>query len=144
MVEVCVPYLSEPHRDRALAWVLDRYEYPVTIAPGSEPWSKALATMPAIYESKASVVIVADADVWTEGLPEAVSAVEGGAPWAIPHGQVFRLSPEGTEAVYQGQSWQDQTLDRRPYLGVWGGGIVVARREVILSTPLDCRFTGWG
>ncbi len=100
--------------------------------------------MPAVARSRADVVVVADADCVTDGLEEAIRAVEMGAPWAKPHRDVHRLSEEGTEAVYNGGDWREQSLDREVYRGVAGGGFVVARREVILSIPLDSRFTGWG
>lgn len=35
-------------------------------------------------------------------------------------------------------------LTQRSYEGVEGGGMVVARREVVQSVPLDARFVGWG
>lgn len=100
--------------------------------------------MPAVVRSRADIVVVADADCVTDGLEEAIRAVEMGAPWAKPHRDVHRLSEEGTEAVYNGGDWREQSLDREVYRGVAGGGFVVARREVILSIPLDSRFTGWG
>lgn len=34
--------------------------------------------------------------------------------------------------------------EQPPYEGLAGGGIVVAPKEVIRSTPLDARFSGWG
>ena len=35
-------------------------------------------------------------------------------------------------------------LDRRAYEGRLGGGVVIARREALLSVPMDRRFEGWG
>jgi hypothetical protein len=38
-----------------------------------------------------------------------------------------------------------ELLDEQPYDRItWGGGIVVARREVVHSVPLDARYVGWG
>jgi hypothetical protein len=99
--------------------------------------------MPAVARSTADIVVVSDADVWCD-LTEAIEAVKCGAPWAKPHRDVYRLSEAGTEAFYSGADYRDLPLDREVYRGVAGGGVVVARREVILSIPLDSRFTGWG
>ena len=143
--EVVIPWLPGcPHRTRALGYVTSRLRLPFTVAHGSVPWVKADAVMPAVVRSRADIVVVADADCVTDGLEEAIRAVEMGAPWAKPHRDVHRLSEEGTEAVYNGGDWREQSLDREVYRGVAGGGFVVARREVILSIPLDSRFTGWG
>jgi hypothetical protein len=87
---------------------------------------------------------MADADVWTSGLKDAVDAVDAGAAWAVPHMNVHRLSLEGTNAVLGGARWRSQPLEQRPYPGVIGGGYVVARRETLLDCPLDPRFVGWG
>lgn len=132
-VERIIPWRPGcPHRARALEHVLSLHEYPVTIAeapPGD--WCKALAVMPAVERSSADVIVLADADVWTDGIEAAVKAVEDEAAWAIPHQLVRRLDENGGEA-------------ERPYVGIEGGGIVVARRETLLDVPLDPRFVGWG
>lgn len=99
--------------------------------------------MPAIAASSAEVVVLADADVWCEGLPEAISAVRDGAPWAVPHHHVKRLTEAATTALLGGEDLPaDYT--QPPYEGVWGGGITVARRETFLEVPLDPRFVAWG
>lgn len=144
-VEVIVPWAGScPFRRRALDWVVGRYRWPVVIAEGPTPWVKARAVAPAVAASTADVVVIADADVWAPGIDEAVVAVETGAPWAVPHRGVFRLSPDGTDNLLDGECWEDQSLDQRPYLGVEGGGIVVAPRETLLDVPLDPRFVEWG
>lgn len=98
--------------------------------------------MPAIERSEAEIVVVHDADVWAEGLDEAILAVRNGAPWAIPHRGVFRLTERGTDEFLATGSSDD--LEQRAYLGIEGGGVVVARREALLDVPLDPRFVGWG
>lgn len=162
-VEVILPWRDgDEHRRRAREWVTSRYladlpTYRLNFAetpPGQAsggiehypgPWIKARATMPAIRASSADVVVVADADVWTDDLePAAVAVADGRATWAIPHRGVHRLSEAGTAALFEGAAWRDQALDERAYLGIEGGGIVVAGRETLLSVPLDPRFEGWG
>lgn len=110
-------------------------EWPVHLGECPDgPWCKALALRAALSQVSVdadSTLIVADADVWCDGLAQAVEAVENGAPWAIPHLNVVRLKEDGTE-------------EERPYPGLEGGGIVVLAREVILSCPPDPRFVGWG
>lgn len=108
------------------------------------PWSKGAAVAPAVESSRADLIVQADADCFTEGLAGAVRVVEDGAPWAIPHNNVHRLTEEGTAATLAGIGWRDQPLDQRPYPGIAGGGIVVASREVALAVRLDPRFQGWG
>ena len=144
MVEVIVPFAGDcPHRKKALEFTRKRYPWPVTIAEGGEPWSKGAALRPALEASTADILVVADADCWTDGLPAAIKAVEQGAAFAIPHRRVLRLSEEST-AHYMATGEVRHPFDRRPYTGMAGGGFVVARREVIASIPPDPRFTGWG
>lgn len=144
MVEVIIPFAGDCQwRTRALKYAAGRWPWPVTVALGRSPWSKGAAVNPAVWNSSADVVLVADADIVCDAR-EAVAAVEAGAAWAIPHRGVHRLTREGTEAVYAGGSWEAQSLDERAYVGVEGGGVVVARRETLLAVPLDPRFVGWG
>lgn len=140
-VEVVVPYRDGcPHRAQALRLVLDRYdrEHPdwkVTVAelPTGAAWCKARAVNPAVTATGPDIVVVADADVWTSGLGDAVDRVACHlAPWAIPHHLVHRLDRSGTG------------LDEPPYRGVAGGGIVVLPRSTARAVPLDPRFVGWG
>lgn len=138
------------HREAARDWCLRQYPWPVRVGQrqntnGSEgPWCKAWCVMPAVERSSAEIIVLADADVWCERLPEAVQTVADGAAWARPHNSVLRLSHEGTEAFLAGEPWQHLPVDRLPYHGIDGGGIVVARRETFLEIPMDPRFTGWG
>lgn len=142
-VEVVIPFGGTcQYRKRALGWVRGKHIWPVTVAYGGVPWIKADALRPAIEGSSADVLIIADADCWTDGLPEAVRAVELGAGWAKPHSLVHRLTEESTAALYEGRPWHE--LAERPYHGVAGGGFIVARRETLLEIPMDPRFVGWG
>lgn len=100
--------------------------------------------MPAVERSEAEIIVVADADVVCDGLDLAVEAIQRGELWAVPHTDVVRLSEAGTEALMAGARWQDCATVQRPYVGIEGGGILVARRETILECPLDANFTGWG
>lgn len=132
MVEVIIPYGGDcPFRARALSSVTGRYPWPVTVARFDGPWCKAAAVMPAVERSTADVVVVADADVWSDGTAGAVQAVRDGAAWAIPHWLVHRLGENGEPC-------------EKPYEGVIGGGIVAAPRDTLLKIPLDPRFVGWG
>jgi hypothetical protein len=148
---VVVPWRAGcPHRERAWSHVRRLYaeKHPgwgVIEALGPNgPWSKGSAVNPVLAEVDAEVVVVADADVWTEGLETAVYAIVCGATWAMPHQKLHRLTEDGTEAVLNGEPWGEQPLAQRAYNGVWGGGIVVGQRDVLLDCPLDPRFRGWG
>lgn len=151
-VTVVIPWLAGcEHRERALDWVQARYaerhpDWQVVVSPGGTPWCKARAVWPAIQEAD-GVVVVADADVFCEGLELAVCAVEQGWPWAIPHGNVYRLSPATTDALVNGLDLTEACrgeLAERSYPGMQGGGYVVARKQTITRVPMDPRFVGWG
>lgn len=148
-VAVLVPYRGGcPHRTRALAWVIARHAanaWPVVVGRHDEgPWNKALAVADALSQTTAETLVIADADVWSEGLPAAVGAVQDGAPWAVPHGQVHRLTEAATAAYIESGELADLQCVERPYPGVEGGGIVVLSRETYEECPLDQRFEGWG
>lgn len=115
------------------------------MAYGQTPWNKAEALLAALRRSRAQLVVIGDADVWCEGLPAAVEAVERGARWAVPHRGVFRLSEAGTQQLFDGATdWERLELAQPPYRGTVGGGYVIAPRHTLLDIPLDPRFVGWG
>jgi len=150
-VAVVVPLGGScPHRARSWSWLRGHYaevhpDWQLIEARAPEgPWSKGAALNPTVAELEAEIVVVADADVWTDGLTLAVEQVEDGAAWAIPHLMVHRFSEAGTSAFMREEDRQTQMLDQLPYRGIPGGGVVIAPREVIHSIPLDARFTGWG
>lgn len=151
-----IPWRSGcPHREVALAWVAARYaevhptwQIVIGVSEGAE-WRKADAVAAGLELADGDLAVVTDADVWTDPAA-AVAAVELGSPWAAPHRLVHRLSIESTAQVLAGERWEGLPLDgthrqdSRPYLGVLGGGVVVAERSTLLEVPLDRRFTGWG
>lgn len=143
-IEVIIPWAGGcEHRQRALDFVTEWHDFPVTLALGGSPWSKGAALRPALEESMADIVIVADADCTTLGLPAAIKAVKRGAPWAVPHRLVTRLTEE-TSRHFMETGKVNHPLDRRQYTGFAGGGFVVARRETLLDIGPDPRFIGWG
>lgn len=137
------------HRRAALSYVLRRWEeaaLPVVLGRTvADPWCKADAVADALRRTVADVLVVADADVWTDGVFEAIRRVERGAAWAIPHGNVHRLTLGATRSVLEGAPLT-RTLptDESPYRGFEGGGMVVLPRGLYDSSPLDFRFQGWG
>lgn len=151
-VAIVVPFRGGcPHREQAWGWVQAHYaehhpDWDLIDAPAPDgPWSKGAAVNPVVERCEAGIVIQADADVWCDGLERAVYAVACGlAAWSIPHALVHRMSEDGTAAVATGADWRDQPLAQEPYRGIEGGGVVVARREVFCSAPLDRRYVGWG
>ena len=153
-VTVVIPWQSngDPHRARALTWLARRFVerpfgYALTIPTLElhEQWSKPRAILEGARAAHGDIVVVHDADVWCEALPEAIEAVRAGAPWAIPHYRVHRLTPESTEVVLAGHE-PDEGMPtvKRPYRGVGGGGIVVLPLDTLRAIPPDVRFVDWG
>lgn len=135
-----------PHRERAWQWLRLRHEqhgHAVVEADSPGEWCKALAVSRAVASIDSDIVVMHDADVWCDGIDEAIAAVKAGAPWAVPHRTVMRLSEAATDDVYRtGMLGGD--LAQRPYRGHPGGGILVLPRTTYLEVPLDPRYTGWG
>lgn len=152
-VSVLVPYRPDGGcRDRAWEWVRrwwarqhPRWQIVEGACPDG-PWVKALAVADALARADHDLLIVADADVVCGGVRAAVNAVWDGAPWAVPHGRVHRLSEEATAQVLAGADPVAALggLARKPYTGVEGGGLVVLTRDAYRTSPLDPRFAGWG
>lgn len=151
MTGVCVVIPWRPdgqERDTALDYVLGRYrrtnpDWQVRLGGcPTGPWSKGAALMDAIRSTSAEILVLADADVWSDGLPAAVQAVRDGEPWAIPHTLVNRLDPAGTTQLLRGE--QPTFFAERPYPGMPGGGLLVLPRAAYLAYPVDPRFHGWG
>lgn len=145
MAAVVVPWRPGcPHREAAWQWVSNQYEqagYEVVeghCPPG--PWVKALAVQDGIDKTDADRLVVADADVWCRQLPEVLARTED-RPVVIPHGNVMRLSPEGTHQFQAREKHPDTIEEHR---GMAGGGIVILQRQVWNRVPMDPRFAGWG
>lgn len=147
-VDVLIPWRPGcEHRQRAFDWVTIRHAIAGrNILIGEHdtgPWCKAAAVHSALEDSTADILVIHDADVWTDELQRAVDKVAAGAPWAIPHQWVHRLDPAATDELLATGRPGD-TLDQEPYVGHPGGGIVVLTRDTYLDCPLDPRFVGWG
>jgi hypothetical protein len=137
------------HRDRAWQWVKARYAaahpaWEVVEGFGGDPWCKAAAVDDGLQKASGDVLVVADADCWTDGLPEAVDLLDD-APWVVPHLTVHRLTREATDKVLAGaEPGAVHDFDQAPYHGWAGGGFVVIRRADYERAPMDPRFEGWG
>ncbi|WP_433242482.1 hypothetical protein [Actinomadura nitritigenes] len=157
-MSVLVPWRPDGgHRDAAWAYLRDRWarEHPGwQIVEGRAPdgaWCKAAAVGSALARADGQLLVVADADVWTDGVAEAVEQVAAGAPWAIPHWHVNRLTPDATARVLaggrlEGDIGKSRSLrwERLPYPGFPGGGMTVLTRELYVESPMDPRLLGWG
>jgi hypothetical protein len=155
-VSVLIPYRGDgAHRDAAYAYVRAWWarQYPhwqvVDGACPDVPWVKALAVEDALTRAGGDVLVVADADVVCDGAGPAVGAVQAGAPWAMPHRGVYRLTEAATARVLAGGPLPDlrARLERgtvtEQYVGVMGGGMTVLTRAAYGRVPLDPRFRGW-
>ncbi len=149
-VSVVVPWHpSDVHRERAWRWVRARYAaahpaWEVVEGVGGVPWCKAAAVADGLTRASGDVLVVADADVWSDNLATAVAVLAAGVPWVIPHRLVHRLTEDSTALVLAGSDPAGLPTDERPYIGWPGGGLVVIRREAWQIAPLDPRFCGWG
>lgn len=152
-VSVLVPWRPDG-ADRDLAWVYVSQWWAANhpdwqVATGScpeGPWRKALAVADALSRANGDLLAICDADVVCDGIDAAVQAVVDGAPWAIPHRKVRRLTRSASQAVYVGAPLEHRLggLAQQPYGGYEGGGMTVLRRETYERVPLDPRFAGWG
>jgi len=155
-VAVLVPWRPDDGpRDAAWAWLRERWrrKHPDwQIIEGHCPdgeWSKGAAVADALARTDALILVIADADVWCGGTPEAVDKVAiGQARWAVPHRLVHRLSEQATADLTAGALSYERIhraeLAERPYVGYAGGGITVIDRDLLARAPIDPRFVGWG
>lgn len=148
-VAVIVPLrLDCPYRERAWTFVQARFAVQrptwqiITATDDGEPFSKASAVMRAARDVDAEIVVVHDADVWCDGIDDALTYTSI-AGWAVPHYEVLRLSEYATHGTFADEENAQIDLVER-HRGVIGGGIVYLMRDVIDRVPLDPRFRGWG
>lgn len=160
-VAVVVPRDFNVTDDRARNWnrVASHYahHHPLwSIVQGRCPsveWHKGAAIADALNHTNASILVLADADCIVDpvALEQSVLAVQNGAPWAMPHHEVYRATEELTRAYCASDPCVMPTLPdshstaREPYEGAPGGGIVVISRvhyDAIGGIPYV--FCGWG
>lgn len=155
-VAVLIPWRSGcEHRERALRWTIDKYTHEL---PDAEirlgacnpdlPFNRSEAILDAARHTGASVLVIADGDVYSP-VTEALEHVREHG-WAVPHLLIHRLSEVSTERVHAGEDWwtlplsRDNAQDRKPYKGNETGTLLVIRRELLFDIPPDVRCVGWG
>lgn len=155
-VSVLVPFRGGcPHRDRAWRFVREWYktafpDWQIELGDSESPeFSRTQAILDAYRRADGDVLVVADADVICDAIPDAIDqASEKG--WAIPHRLLHRLSPESTDLVLAGADWRglplstDNRQDCKPYVGFEAGTLLVLTRETFDAAPPDPRFVSWG
>lgn len=147
-VAVVVPCrLEDEHRAAAWSFIRSRYaehhpDWEIVTGTCDGPWIKAHAVADALTKTDAETLLIADADVWCDGLERAVDALTDW-PWAIPHHTLYRLTEAATAAVLAGGDLGGATT-QNPYKGYPGGGFMALRRDLYMEAPLDPRFVGWG
>lgn len=155
-VAVILPFASDcPHRLAARDWVRARYAehhptWPIIEGfTAVEGFSRTQAILDGIARFPADVYVVADADVWCDGIGEAVGQVDRHG-WAIPHHLIHRLSRESSDVVLNGGDWRglplstDNRQDSRPYKGHETDTLCVFTADALAEVPPDPRFVGWG
>jgi len=157
---VVIPFApcADPHREAACQHVVDWLRplgWPIVVeeADPQEPWSKGAIVDRAVQRTETAGLVISDADVLVHhaAIATCATAVVAGWAWAIPHSDVYRLSPRMTLDVLshatKGPSHflGGAQLERRPHAAPRGGGIVVVSRESYdLVGGIDPRFVGWG
>lgn len=143
---------TDPDRTKALEWITGRYErlhpnWGIHIGECSGEWSKGAAVADGLSRTDADTIVIADGDSFIPDLTRAVTAVETGTPWVVPHRLVYRLTRSVTRHVLDDGEAIARRTDcvRRPYAGPPGGGIVVLNRDTYNAVGgIDPRFLGWG
>jgi hypothetical protein len=151
VISVVVPLDPGRARGKPWGWLQARYAllhpaWEVVLGFCHGPWSKGAAVAQGLSRASGEVIVIADADSWCAQavMVEAVELARS-VPWVMPHETVERLDAVSTRTI----------LDRPPgdiprgcrsyrHDAPVGGGIVVARREVLEDVPLDPRLLGWG
>lgn len=155
-VSVLVPYTPNcPERATAWRYVRARYETEhlgweiIEGHSSARGFSRTQAILDAASKATGDVFVVADADVFTDGIAASFDHLaEHG--WCVPHRLLHRLSPESSSRVMAGEDWHglplstDNHQDRRPYKGNECGTLVVLTRDNFHAAPPDPRFVGWG
>lgn len=154
-VSVLVPFRGGcPHRDRAWRFVRDWYlettDWQIVLGDStSAEFSRTQAILDAYSRADGDVLVVADADVICDGIPDALDHAQTSG-WAVPHLLLHRLSAESTACVIEGIDWRglplstDNQQDRKPYVGYEAGTLLVLTRDTFETAPPDPRFIGWG
>lgn len=145
-VEVWIPWQPGcPYREAALGWVIERWR-----ETGYEPnlaqldgWSQPKAVNMAAEQSRADILVIADADTWCEGTEGAIQAAIAGAAWAVPHRTMHRLTEASTARALAGAHPEGLELEEAPYVDIKGAGCCAVHRDVLIDVPWDERFVGW-
>lgn len=152
---VVVPWRPTAERELLWSWLQARWAklYPhwevvEGLCPDG-PWRKGIAVADGVAKASHDLLVVADADVWCDGVGKAAEIVAGGAArWAMPHHLLKRLTASATDEVLASGEFPrirtTFTYSDRPYPGHPGGGMVVLNRATYEQAPIDPRFSGWG
>lgn len=145
-ISVVVPRAGDcPHRERAWQWVRAQYEGFEIVEGWGAPdrWVKAEAVAEALSRATGDLLVIADADCYSEHLAASIGAVESGTVlWSSPHRHVRRLTENGTTQFINGE--RETAAVQENHHSKLGGGIVVLARETYERVPLDPRFVSWG
>ena len=152
------PHAVDPSRETNLSVVVrhlrDHHpKWPILTGCDTflDGWSKGAAVNRLVRRTSSQGLIVHDADVLVapQALRSSALAVVAGAPWAMPHGTVYRLSRRGTMRFLQADLMDTAQagahVERAPHPAPPGGGITVLSRAAYdLTGGIDPRFVGWG
>lgn len=161
-LSILVPLrLDGGYRDRAWEWNRRRLEdlHPdAEIVVGQHQsglWNKGTAVWDAMTRSSGDLLLILDADcaLSADSIARAVGKVREGAPWVVPHTNVYRYRQGRTDEILARDPALDLKEDptepagliRMPYVGYAGGGAFVVRRsDYEAAGGIPRCFQGWG
>ncbi len=143
-VSLLVPFRPGiPPRDRAWNFLRKRYAarfptWEIVTDPGPDgEFSRAGAIAAAAARASGGIFVVADADVWCEGVSGAVARVAAGAPWADPaHPKaVVRMTAVATDALLRTGRFSEEGVVRRASRTACEGLVVLTREALVRCPP---------
>lgn len=151
-VSVLVPYRpDDPGRVAPWAYVRNHYrehhpDWQICVGNCDGPWSKGRAVDHAAQQADHGLLVIADADSFTE--PDLLTALANRVvterSWAVAHHLVRRLDPADTERALTTGRLVTTNCSTRTRV-VPGGGITILTRQAYDTVGgIDPRFEGWG
>lgn len=136
-----------PYRERSWRFVraqLEAFGFEVIEGRSPDgPYNRAWAILDGAMRASNEIIVVHDADVVVP-LGLAIHHLERGRSWAVPHGNVWRLTRESSAEYLDVGTYLPHMETEEIHRGNETGTCVLLRRESLDAAPPDVRFVGWG